>query len=135
MAPITRPRMISCYCLIVIIKRNWNKFLLVLKATALKEQISNFYPQIQHTDASDHIYVSQWPKKGHNPHFSTYVYCGQTAGCIKMTLGRKVCLGPGHIVLDGDPALSPEKGHSPHFLTHVYCGQTVGQTVAHLSYC
>jgi len=35
--------------------------LLVAKATALKKQISKFYPQIQLTDASDHIYVSQWP--------------------------------------------------------------------------
>ena len=23
--------------------------------------VSNFYPQIQRADASDHIYVSQWP--------------------------------------------------------------------------
>jgi len=30
---------------------------------------------------------------------------------IKMPLSMEVCLGPGHIVLDGDPAL-PEKGHS-----------------------
>jgi len=32
-------------------------------------------------------------------------------------------LGPGHIVLDGDPA-PPEKGHSPQFSAHVYCSQT-----------
>jgi len=45
-----------------IIKQNWNQFLLVVKATALKQQISNFYPQIlRSTDASDHIYVSQRP--------------------------------------------------------------------------
>jgi len=37
----------------IIIKQNWNQFLLVVKATALKQQISNFYPQS--TDASDHI--------------------------------------------------------------------------------
>jgi len=46
---------------ILIIKQNWNQFLLVVKATALKQQISKFYPQIQRTDASDHIYVSHWP--------------------------------------------------------------------------
>jgi len=44
-----------------IIKQNWNQFLLVVKANALKQQISNFYPQIQRTAPSDHIYVSQWP--------------------------------------------------------------------------
>jgi len=30
----------------------------------------------------------------------TLVYCGQTVGWIKMPLGTKVGLGPGHIVLD-----------------------------------
>jgi len=34
----------------------------------------------------------------------TLVYCGQTVGWIKMKLCMKVGLGPGHIVLDGDPA-------------------------------
>jgi len=46
--------------------------------------------------------------------------------------GMEVGLGPGHIVLDGDPA--PPKGAQPsplQFSVHVYCGQTV----AHLSYC
>jgi len=33
----------------------------------------------------------------------TLVYCGQTVGRIKMELGMQVGLGPGHIVLDGDP--------------------------------
>ena len=44
----------------------------------------------------------------------TLVYCGQTVGWIKIKLGIHVGLGPGHIVLDGDPAPSPPKrGHSP----------------------
>jgi len=43
-----------------------------------------------------------------------------------MPLGMEVGLGPGHIVLDGDPALLPEKGGSPQFSAHVYCGQTAG---------
>ena len=34
------------------------------------------------------------------------VYCGQTVGRIKMPLGTEVGFGPGHIVLDGDPAPS-----------------------------
>jgi len=37
-----------------------------------------------------------------------HVYCGQTAGWIKMTLGMEVGLCPGHIVLHGDAA--PPKG-------------------------
>jgi len=52
--------------------------------------------------------------------------CGQTVGWIKMKLGKQIGLGPGHIVLDGDPALLKEKGWSPHFSAHVCCGQTVG---------
>ena len=82
------------------------------------------------------------PKKGHmipnfrpmsivaSPH-SRPMCCGQTAGWIKMALGRGVGLGPGHIVLDGDPALNLPTGHSTQFSVPFYCGQTV----AHLSYC
>jgi len=32
------------------------------------------------------------------------------AGWIKIALGMEVSLGPGHIVLDGDPAPLPKKG-------------------------
>jgi len=62
----------------------------------------------------------------------TLVYCSQTVGWIKMPLDTEVGLGPGDIVLGGEPAL-PQKGHSraPHFLAHVYCAQTV----ADLSSC
>jgi len=55
---------------------------------------------------------SHLPKKGHSPEFSAHVFCGQTAGLIKMTLGMKVGLGPGHTVLDGDPA-PPQKRAQP----------------------
>ena len=41
------------------------------------------------------------------------VYCGQMVGWIKVELGMEVGFGPGHIVLDGDPAPPPQKGHSP----------------------
>jgi len=44
--------------------------------------------------------------------FVTLVYCGQTVGWIKMKLGTEVGRGPGHIVLDGDPA-PLSIGHSP----------------------
>jgi len=41
------------------------------------------------------------PKRGHRrPHNFRPMYCGQTAGWIKMPLGTEVGLGPGHIVLD-----------------------------------
>jgi len=56
---------------------------------------------------------------------------GQTVGWIKILLGkdeswhggRLLGLGPGHTVLDGDPALP--KGH-PQFSAHVFCSQTAG---------
>ena len=37
-------------------KQNWNQFLLVVKATALKQQILQFYSQILSTEASFYIY-------------------------------------------------------------------------------
>ena len=45
-----------------------------------------------------------------------------------MPLGTEVGLGPGHTLLDGDPALSHEKGDSsPYFWAYVYCGQTAAR--------
>ena len=40
----------------------------------------------------------------------TLVYCGQTIGWITMPLGTEAGLGPGDIMLDGDPAPSTERG-------------------------
>jgi len=45
----------------------------------------------------------------------TLVYCGQTAGRIKIKLGMEVGLGPGHIVSDRDPPPPQKEGHSPTF--------------------
>jgi len=59
------------------------------------------------------------------PQFSVHVCCDQTAGWIKMPLGREVELCRGHILLDGDPA-PPIEAQPPHFSAHVYCGQTAG---------
>jgi len=53
--------------------------------------------------------------KGHRPQISAHVRCGQTAGWIKTPLGTKVGLGPGRIVLHGDPAPPPRKGTYPNF--------------------
>ena len=44
------------------------------------------------------------------PQFFVHVCCGETAGWIKMPLGREVGLGPRDIMLDGDPDALPEKG-------------------------
>ena len=42
-----------------------------------------------------------------------------------MPLGREIGLGPGDIVLDGDPAAPPKGGTAAsHFLLHAYCSQT-----------
>ena len=54
----------------------------------------------------------------------TLVCCAEAVGRIKMKLGTEVGLGPGHIVLDGDPAPYPKRWHSPQFLAHVCFGQT-----------
>jgi len=56
---------------------------------------------------------------------SAHFYCGQTAGCIKMSLCMEVGLSPGDFVLDGDSAPSPKRGGVlPKFSDHVYWGQT-----------
>ena len=55
------------------------------------------------------------PKKGAEPlpQFLAHVYSGQTVEWIKMAFGMEMGLGPGHIVLDGDPALLPKNGSEP----------------------
>jgi len=66
------------------------------------------------------------PKWGQRPPIFGPCLLWPMAGWIKMASAWKLGLGPGHIVLDRDPAPPPEKEHSPHFLTHVYCGETAG---------
>ena len=46
------------------------------------------------------------------PHFSTHVYCSETAGWIRIPRGTEVGLGPGDIVLDGELPVPHRKGHS-----------------------
>ena len=58
--------------------------------------------------------------------FLVHVYCGQTAGWIKMPFGTEVHLSPPHIVLDGVPALRKRDIAALLFSAHVYCGQTAG---------
>jgi len=54
-------------------------------------------------------------KGGRAPEFSAHVYCGQTAGWIKMVVGMELGLGPDDIVLDGDlaPTLLKKGGRAP----------------------
>jgi len=53
--------------------------------------------------------------RGAAPQISAHVCFDQTAGWIKISLGTKVGLGPGHIVLHGDPAPPPKRGAAPNF--------------------
>jgi len=70
------------------------------------------------------------PPKAHSPlpQFSAHICRGQTAGWIKMPLGREAGLCPGDIVTWGHSSL-PKTGaqQRPHFLAHVYCSQTARQ--------
>jgi len=53
---------------------------------------------------------------------------------VVLPIVMEVGLGPGDIVLDGDPAHTMQRGTAAppsHFSAHVYCGQMV----AHLSNC
>ena len=54
------------------------------------------------------------PPQGQSPQFLAHVCRGQTAGWIKIPLGTKVGLGPGHIVLQGNSA-SPIRCTDPQF--------------------
>jgi len=52
----------------------------------------------------------------------TLVYCGQISGWIKMKLATLLGLGPGHTVLDGDPA-PPRKGEQQSLTFEIYGGR------------
>jgi len=58
---------------------------------------------------------SPLPQKGAepSPQFSAHFYCGQTARCIKMTLGMDVGLSQGDFVLDEDPVFPPQQNFRP----------------------
>jgi len=58
-----------------------------------------------------------YPQKNghtHSTQFLAHVYCGQTAGWIKMPLGTEVNAGSGDVVLDG-VAAPPIRGTAPSF--------------------
>ena len=68
---------------------------------------------------------------GTQPPFSVNVRYGQTAGWMKTPLGTEVDLGPGHIVLDTDPAASAKGAQQPPSFRST---MSIVATVAHLSY-
>jgi len=61
---------------------------------------------------------SQLPRKGAQPPS----FSGQTAGWMKTPFGTEVDLGPGHILLDGVPALRERGTAPPPSFRPVYCG-------------
>ena len=59
---------------------------------------------------------------------------GQSVEWIKMPLGAEVGLSPGHIVLDGDPAI--ERGTAvPHFSAHFALARSPISATAELLLC
>jgi len=64
--------------------------------------------------------------------FSAHVYCGQTAGWMKMALGTEVDLSLGDIVLDADSAPHAKRAQQP---PSSFRPISIVATVAHLSYC
>jgi len=51
-------------------------------------------------------------KRGQSPQFSAHLYCGQTAGCIKVPPGMEVGLSLGDCVKWG-PSPYPKRGGAP----------------------
>jgi len=67
------------------------------------------------------------PQTDTAPQLSARTCCGQMTEWIKMPLGIEVGLGPGNLVLDGDPAPPPQiGGTTPRIFSPSYCGQTAG---------
>jgi len=66
----------------------------------------------------------------HPTQFLAHVCCGQTAGWMKTPLSTEVDLSPGHIVLNGVPAIRERGTTAPSFWP-----MSIVATVAHVSYC
>jgi len=64
----------------------------------------------------------------------TLVYCGRAVVWIRMPVGMVVGLGPGHIVLDGDPASHTERDTAAPPLFSP-CLLVPNGRVGHLRYC
>jgi len=64
---------------------------------------------------------------------ATLVYCSQTVGWINMKLGTQVGLGPGHIVLDGDPSPAPQKDTAHDFWPLSVVVEWLDGSICHLA--
>ena len=60
------------------------------------------------------------------PQFLANFYCGRTAGCTKMPLGKEVGHRPQCVRSEPSSPKKGGRGHSPQYLAHVCCGQTAG---------
>ena len=65
--------------------------------------------------------------------FSAHVYCGKTAGWIKMALGMEAGLGPGYIVL-GNQLPSPKRGQTLNFRSIFIVAKRLGESRWHLAW-
>jgi len=61
-------------------------------------------------------------KRAHPPHPSFGPCLLWPNGWLDEVFGTEVDLGPGHIVLDGVPAVHERGTAAPLFSAHVYCG-------------
>jgi len=58
-------------------------------------------------------HISSPQKRMQSHQFFAHLYCGQTAGYIKMPLGMEVGLRPGDFVINGNPVPYPKRGAAP----------------------
>jgi len=89
---------------------------------------------------SDHIVLDgdpAFPSKGAQPPNFRSMQCCQTAGWIKVSLGREVDLGPGDIVLDRDPAAPSQRGTVAYFHGPIFGGAVplLGTAGPHITQC
>jgi len=63
----------------------------------------------------------------------TLLYCGQTVAWIKIPLGMDVELGPGHIVLDGDPSPLSKRAQPPNFQPMSVVAKRMDESRCHLA--
>jgi len=78
--------------------------MLMSKRILLRSVIQSYQMMIQYSVRANFVLFVK--RNGYGtaaPYFLSHVYCGQTARCIKLPFGTEVGLGPGHIVLDGNP--------------------------------
>jgi len=77
------------------------------EAAICYKKVNLYYTKLQRTVMTVQILTVQIKTGNHGraaPLFVGHVYCGQTAGSIKMPFGMEVGRCPDHIVLDRNPS-------------------------------